>query len=73
ELYSNIIVKPMDFLSGIFYKFFEIKGIDALVNSIGQLVINSGNTLRKIQNGSVGFYIFMMVIGAIAILIFNFI
>ena len=71
EIYDAIIVKPLDFLSGVFFKFFELKGIDSIVNSTGKLVIGLSDTFRRLQTGHVGFYIFMMVISIVAILFFN--
>ena len=70
-MYDLLFVKPSLWLSDKFHKIIEVKGIDALVNGIGTLVIRTGNTLRLIQPGNTGFYMFMMVIGVILILIFN--
>jgi len=71
EIYNFLFVKPSLWLSGIFHKIIEQKGIDALVNGIGNMVIRTGNTLRLVQTGNTGFYMFMMVIGIILILFLN--
>jgi NADH-quinone oxidoreductase subunit L len=71
EIYDFLFVQPSLWLSDMFHKFLEVKGIDALVNGIGNLVIRTGNSLRLIQTGHTGFYMFMMVIGIILILLFN--
>lgn len=71
ELYDFLFVKPSLWLSEKLHKILETKGIDALVNGIGNLVIRTGNTLRLVQTGNTGFYMFMMVIGIILILFFN--
>jgi NADH-quinone oxidoreductase subunit L len=71
ELYDTLFVRPLLNLSKGFYEFIEKKIIDKIVDGIGVLVIRAGNTIRYLQTGHVGFYVFMMVAGIIAILIFN--
>ncbi|NVO19737.1 MAG: NADH-quinone oxidoreductase subunit L [Bacteroidetes bacterium] len=71
EIYDFLFVKPFSWLSDVFHRFIEVKGIDAVVNGIGNLVIRTGNTLRLIQTGNTGFYMFVMVIGIILILLLN--
>jgi NADH-quinone oxidoreductase subunit L len=71
ELYDKLIVKPLYALSDLFYKIIDIKFIDGIVNSV-QRVVNAGSQqVRLVQTGYVGFYIFAMVFGIIAILVFN--
>lgn len=72
ELYTTIIVKPVQWLSNLFYKVFDIQVIDNLVNGVGRSVVWSGKNLRLIQTGNVGFYIFAMVLGIVAILALSF-
>lgn len=71
ELYDTIIVRPIRALSEIFYRIIDIKIIDGLVNSVNKTVVFGSRTLRLVQTGSVGFYIFAMVFGIIAILLFK--
>jgi NADH-quinone oxidoreductase subunit L len=71
EIYDALIRKPLDALSGFFYKVIDKMGIDGLVNGIGKGTVESSKGLRLLQTGNVGFYIFMMVIGIIAILIYS--
>jgi len=73
ELYDNIIRKPLDWLSTFFYNVVEKMGIDDIVNGIGKGTIETSKGLRLLQTGNVGFYIFMMVVGIIAILVYSFI
>ena len=68
ELYAKIFTKPTDWLSEKFYDFIEIKFIDRIINFIGQGVTWSSSQARLIQTGSIGFYVFAMVIGIIFIL-----
>ena len=72
ELYDTVIRKPLDFLSNFFYKVVDLMGIDGLVNGLGKGSVEAGKDLRLLQTGNVGFYIFMMVIGIIVVLAYNF-
>jgi NADH-quinone oxidoreductase subunit L len=47
----------------------ERSGIDALVNGVGKGINYSSRQVRLLQNGQVGSYILMMVIGAIVLFI----
>jgi len=69
ELYDNIIRKPLDALSVLFYKVIDKLGIDGIVNGLGKGSIEASKGLRLLQTGNVGFYIFMMVLGIISILL----
>jgi len=70
EIYDAIIRKPLDALSNLLYGV-DRKGIDGLVNGIGDAPVEASKGLRLLQTGNVGFYIFMMVIGIIAILVYS--
>jgi len=71
EIYDWLIRKPLDALSVFFYKIVDLLAIDGIVNGLGKLSVKSSKGLRLLQSGNVGFYIFMMVAGIIAILIFS--
>lgn len=71
EIYAAMVVKPLDNLSVFFHRVMDRKIIDGIVNGIGRLSTDSGRVLRYVQTGNVGFYVFMMVIGAIALLIYG--
>ncbi len=71
ELYDSIIVKPLYWLSDIFYKIFDNRLVDGTVNALGKGVVWGGRTLRLVQSGNIGFYIFIMVVSIIAIFVFN--
>jgi len=71
EMYDALIVKPLYFLSNIFYKIFDLKIVDGMVNMVGKGVNLGSQTLRLVQGGSVGFYIFAMVVGIILMLVLN--
>ncbi len=71
EFYDWLIVKPISMAGDFFYRIIDIKLIDGLVNSIGKGIKLSAGVFRLAQSGYVGFYIFAMVFGIIAILLFN--
>lgn len=73
ELYTSIIQKPLDWISEKLYEFVEVLGIDQTVNASGNFVGWGSKTLRMLQTGHIGFYLFAMVLGIILILVFNFI
>jgi NADH-quinone oxidoreductase subunit L len=71
EIYDFLIRKPLDALSTFFYTVVDRLGIDGLVNGFGKGAIESSKGLRLLQTGNVGFYIFMMVAGIVAILLYS--
>jgi NADH-quinone oxidoreductase subunit L len=73
EIYDAIIRKPLDLLSEAFYKFLDLQVVDGIVNGVGSAVTGVSSLVRKVQTGHIGFYIFGMVLGIIAILFFTFI
>src|SRR5688572_28916147 len=71
EAYDYLIVKPLFFFSEFADKVIEKSGIDRIVNSFGLMTVGGSRILRRLQNGSIGFYIFVMVISVIVILTFT--
>jgi NADH-quinone oxidoreductase subunit L len=72
EIYEALIRKPLDALSEVF-KYIDTKVIDSVVDGVGTTVIGVSSLVRKVQTGHIGFYIFGMVLGIIAILFYTFI
>ena len=72
EIYDALIRKPLDSISEVF-KYIDTKVIDGVVDGFGSTVLGVGSLVRKVQTGHIGFYIFGMVLGIIAILFFTFI
>lgn len=72
EIYDAIIRKPLDTISKFFYKIFDTKVIDGLVNGLGWSASEASKGIRYLQSGTVGFYIFMMVFGIIALLVYTY-
>ena len=71
ELYNAIIVKPLGWLSVQFHNADRIL-IDGLVNSTGSLTLWIGSRVRLLQTGSIGFYLFAMVLGIIIFIFYAF-
>ena len=72
EIYATLISRPLDALSRFFYKVVDKLGIDGIVNGSGDAVNEAGKGFRLLQTGNIGFYIFMMVAGIVAILVYGF-
>ncbi len=68
ELYDRIIVRPLFKLGDLLERVVEKLGIDRLVNSVGEAVIDGSVVSRQLQTGNIGFYIFVMVLGIILML-----
>jgi NADH-quinone oxidoreductase subunit L len=68
EIYDFLIVRPIHWFAKIGDSVVEALAIDRIVNSFGHLVTASSQVLRRLQNGSIGFYIFVMVLSIIVIL-----
>lgn len=68
ELYDTVIVKPLHWIGGVFDRVIDRNIIDGIVNGSGKLVYYSSRGFRFFQDGSIGYYLFVMVIGVIIIL-----
>ncbi|WP_090887442.1 NADH-quinone oxidoreductase subunit L [Pedobacter rhizosphaerae] len=72
EIYDFLFTKPLNALSKFFYKVLDTKFIDGIVNGLGWSTNEASKGIRLLQSGNVGFYIFMMVFGIIALLLYTF-
>lgn len=70
ELYSRMITEPLNALSNFFYTI-DRTVIDGFINYLGNGAAQAGSLLRLLQQGNVGYYIFYMVIGIIAVLAYG--
>lgn len=70
ELYDAIIVKPLRWLTEIFYKIFDVKIIDGAVNGLAAFFLNLSVDWRRIQTGIVQDYAVFSVAGIVAILLY---
>jgi len=70
ELYDSLVVKPLYSLSEVLYNIAET-AINMVVEGVGRMVVTIGGQIRLLQSGSVGYYIFAMVIGIIIFISFT--
>lgn len=68
QLYDTLVVNPLFWISEKLDAVIEQLGIDKLVNMFGSTVVSGSKAARLLQNGRVGYYIFVMVIGIVLIL-----
>lgn len=71
EIYERVFEKPVNAASGFIHQVLEVGIVDRIVNLTGQVVLIGSRTVRFLQTGNVGFYIFAMVIGIVLILAFT--
>jgi NADH-quinone oxidoreductase subunit L len=72
EIYDIVVVKPLYWISNLFDIVIEKSGISRMVNLIGDSLNDWSKIFGRLQNGHVGYYIFVMVIGVILIIAFSF-
>jgi NADH-quinone oxidoreductase subunit L len=65
EAYDKAIVNPIYATANIANKNIEHGFIDRIVNGFGEMVQYIANKFRMLQSGMVGFYLFLMVVGAL--------
>ncbi|QBN19122.1 NADH-quinone oxidoreductase subunit L [Flavobacterium nackdongense] len=71
EVYDAVFVKPINALSYFFREYVE-KTLSAIVFGLGKATYELAGHGRKVNNGSIGFFLFAFVIGIIAILTYLF-
>ncbi|MCX6249712.1 MAG: NADH-quinone oxidoreductase subunit L [Bacteroidetes bacterium] len=71
EAYDAVIVKPVLWFSRILDEIVDTGIIDRVVTGTGRVTVWTGNTVRYLQTGHVGFYLFVMIGAIIAILVYN--
>lgn len=69
ELYNTLFVKPITVLSDLFLVLVDKLIVDLAVNATAWVVATTGKTLRLIQQGNTGFYVFAMVIGMMVLFV----
>ena len=68
ELYETVFTKPLNKLSHILHSIVDDELLDGVVNGTGKVSNRLGDKLRLIQNGNIGFYLFLMVMALVIIL-----
>jgi len=71
EIYESLIVRPLAALGNWCYSIMDLKIISGLVGSVNKNVVRASGVLRLAQTGQIGFYIFAMVFGIIAMLTYT--
>ena len=71
EIYDFLFARPFQWFSSILFAFIEKWVIESLVNGIGSLVLYSGRQVRRLQNGNISFYVFIMILSFILIILYN--
>jgi NADH-quinone oxidoreductase subunit L len=67
ELYDAVVVQPVKALSeGVLWKA-DARVIDGAVNGTGQIVVETGSLVRRVQTGSVRAYAVSVLFGAVLI------
>src|SRR5690606_23215518 len=59
EIYDACIVRPMNQLSSVLYRFVDSRWVDGIVRGLAGIVSESGKGIRLLQGGNVGFYLFL--------------
>jgi NADH-quinone oxidoreductase subunit L len=66
EVYEALFVRPIQALSQMLWKGFDVGVIDRLVVGVGRVSEWTGQTVRVIQTGSIQIYALMLLIGIVA-------
>jgi NADH-quinone oxidoreductase subunit L len=71
ELYDAVIVRPVEALSRFFYRVIDQLVIDLGVEGVGKFVKGLSSEFRLAQTGATPFYVFAMVVGMAAVLLWS--
>jgi NADH-quinone oxidoreductase subunit L len=69
EIYGNLIIQPLVYMSKGIWHYFDIGIIDFTVNAFGKSAVFCGNILKYLQTGKIQTYIFTMVVGSLILII----
>ena len=68
EIYHKIIVNPFMKISDVFWKIFDVKIVDGAVNLTAQVILSTGDKLKRIQTGYIQEYALSLILGAVIII-----
>lgn len=71
EVYNILFKLPVNALSKVLY-FIDAKIIDKIVGLTGITALSSGDTIRKVQSGNIGLYLFIMTLSVIGLILIQF-
>jgi NADH-quinone oxidoreductase subunit L len=66
EIYQALFIRPIQKLSELLWKGFDVAVIDRIVLGFGRVSEWTGETIRLMQTGSIQIYAFMLLIGLVA-------
>jgi NADH-quinone oxidoreductase subunit L len=69
EIYDAIVIRPYVRLSNVFWSVVDARIIDGAVNGTAALVGRVSSSWRRIQSGNLQHYAYMMVVGALGVLV----
>ena len=69
EIYGNLIVDPLVYISKGIWHCFDIGIIDFTVNAFGKSAVYCGSILKYLQTGRIQTYIFTMALGSLILII----
>jgi NADH-quinone oxidoreductase subunit L len=69
ELYDAVVVRPVVAISDWFWKFWDTKVVDGLVNGVAYTIEGFSAVFRLVQTGFVGTYALFITIGVAALLL----
>jgi NADH-quinone oxidoreductase subunit L len=72
EIYDAVFVKPLYWISRFLDIVIEKSGIDRLVNLVSESLNDWSRIFRLLQNGHLGYYVFVMVMGVILMVAFSY-
>ncbi len=70
RVYDAVIVRPLAAVAGWFARVFDPKVIDGAVNAVGDVTVDAGEAVRKLQNGAIPTYAFSIFLGVVVVLIY---
>jgi len=70
EAYTFIVVSPIKAASGWFARVFDPRVIDGAVNSVGGVLSDAGEAVRKLQNGAIPAYALSIFLGVVVVMIY---
>jgi NADH-quinone oxidoreductase subunit L len=69
EIYDATVVRSVRGLADSFWKFWDVKVVDGLVNGVGYTLEGFSAILRLFQTGFVGTYAMFFALGVVAVLL----
>ncbi len=65
EIYHALVVYPLYRGSVLLWEIFDVLVVDGIVNGVGQVLLGTGQAIRRLQTGMVQNYAFSLLLGAL--------